>query len=63
MRSFNSWRSCIDSLAERGSKLAPLRLDSDKLDQVKVLKALCSLETTEVSSYSNISQRRMWLDG
>ena len=49
-RNFNTWKGALETLHKRGQALPSLRIDPDKYHQSTVLKALCSLETSDVST-------------
>lgn len=48
---FYQWKCRIASLSEQRSSIPPLQCNVDKLDQSKNIKALCSLETTDMNMY------------
>ena len=49
VKSFNSWRALTDQLIMKGKDIPAFKLNAHALENSKVLKALCSLETRDVS--------------
>ncbi len=46
---YNGWKGTIEALSQRSTEIPPLVLDPDRVRRSTVVKALCSLQTREVS--------------
>ena len=54
-QNFMEWKKILDDLVSRRSAVPSLNLDQQKISNIQRIKALCSLQTKEVSNFKSNS--------